>query len=246
MSFFQALSGFNAAARNRVLSGNQIANLNSVVDKSSRGEIQDFAATPQLAKTESIIMLEVNLDFRASRPVGIAPLAVSAIEPADEVIDTQDTSSYNSLTSSTIYDAKGLPVVLSLYFQKLDVDTWNIYATANGQTITGVAGEDSSAMRPLATLNFPAGGASLTAPRGGLIDCYNWSASGVVTTTLVVNGIINLPKIPVVFSGAGVMSMPISGLQLNLNRSTQYRSDFAVSQFGLDCSAPAAWQWAGK
>ncbi len=341
MSFSQALSGLNAAARNLDVIGNNIANVNTVGAKSSRVEFQDMyaasvgegggavgsgvnanvvaqnfaqgslrttgnetdlaingqgffqlsdgsnptvysrngqfkvdaagyivnnqqlkllgyqagpngsivpgaaipiqissAALPPVASSK--MTLEFNADSRATRPSGLGAIAVPPLPAADEIIDTQDPSSYNNATSSTVYDVKGQPVTLTTYFQKVTNDTWNVYVTANGQSINGVAGEDSSAMRPVATLHYPASGAGLTAAAAGTIDAYAWSAAGVATTTPITDGLVTLATIPAVSLGSGTLSEPLTGLQLKLGSSTQYGSGFVLSQLAVDGSAPGS------
>ena len=72
--------------------------------------------------------IEMNLDARAAvKAPAAAPL-----------ITFDDPSTYNNATSLTVFDAKGRDIALTLYFQKSAADTWQVYASADGQTVSGV------------------------------------------------------------------------------------------------------------
>lgn len=67
-------------------------------------------------KATSEIDMEINLDSRKGAITG--------------AIDYADPKTYNNATSVRVYDQKGQPVDVTLYFQKTAADTWNIYTTA--------------------------------------------------------------------------------------------------------------------
>ena len=75
----------------------------------------------------TMINLKMNLDARTA--VTFPGSGMS--------INFADSSTYNSSTSVTVYDARGQRVDLALYFQKAAANTWNLYATANGLTVAG-------------------------------------------------------------------------------------------------------------
>ncbi len=182
--------------------------------------------------------MEFNTDSRVGRPAGIA--VAPAATPDLERIDTTNPATYNNATSATVYDVKGQPVAMTYYFQKVNTDTWNVYATANGQPINGVTGEVTTSMRPLATINYPNTGGNPTLAGGGTIDSHSWTAAGVVTTSSVTNGIITLPQIPQVTLSTGGLSEVIPPITANLSTVTQYGSAFGITNFAVTGNAPGA------
>lgn len=124
-------------------------------------------------------------------------------------IDFTNATTYNNATSQTLYDAKGQEVAMTYYFQKAASpdDTWNVFATANG---TSVAGTDAAPL-PVTTLTFSSNGGSVTSPTGAIsID------------------------IPASTNVAGASTLPITGIQLDLSKSTQYGSGFRVTDLAQD------------
>lgn len=157
-----------------------------------------------------------------------------------ELIDTTDPSTYNNVIFSTVCDVNGQLITLACFFKEVADNTWNVYVTANGECINGVKGEDKSAMRPIASLNYPAnGGCSPTSVCGGSIATYSWSPAGALTTTTVIsNGIIRLPSIPAVSLSSGRLSNPIARLRLNMSSATQYGTAFANGNMSADGNSP--------
>ena len=97
------------------------------------GVIQPGQLSPLRLPTDGInpnpssrVAVEMNLDSR---------LAVT-LPAAAPMIDFANAGSYNNATSLTLYDAKGQDVAMSFYFQKAANDQWNVYATANGSTVS--------------------------------------------------------------------------------------------------------------
>ena len=140
----------------------------------------------------SEISMEMNLDAR---------LKVT-LPAAGAQIDFNDADTYNNATSQTVYDDKGIGVALTYYFQKAANDTWNVYATANGSTLNGVAG----APLPVTTINFASNGGAPTAPVGSVA--------------------INVPA---TVTSAGANTLPINGVLLNVSNATQYGSAYGVT-----------------
>lgn len=108
-------------------------------------------------KATEEIKFEMNLDSRKTAVAG--------------AIDYDDPATYHNATSVRIYDAKGQPVDVTLYFQKTGTDSWNIYTTApdvNGdgtpeQIDVSAVTFDSNGLNPSVTeltLNIPGGGAA--------------------------------------------------------------------------------------
>jgi flagellar hook protein FlgE len=122
-------------------------------------------------------------------------------------IDFADPSTYNNATSQTVYDAKGDTVALTYYFQKASADTWNVYVAANGTPISTSGGNPA----PSTTITFPSNGSAPTAPAGTVsID------------------------IPSVTNAAGAASVPITGIALDVSKTTQYGSQFGVTNLSQD------------
>jgi flagellar hook protein FlgE len=156
---------------------------------------------------------------------GIEPAATSEIElemnldarmavtapTAGPAIDFTDPTTYNSATSISVYDALGQDVALTYYFQKSAASTWNVFVTANGTPINGTA----AAPLPSATLTFPATGGAPTAPVGPVtID------------------------IPATASANGSTTLPITGVQLDMDGARQYGAPFGVTSLSQNGYAP--------
>jgi flagellar hook protein FlgE len=122
-------------------------------------------------------------------------------------IDFADPTTYNNATSVTVYDAKGQDVALTYYFQKSASDTWNVYVAANGTPIATASGNPAAST----TLTFPANGGAPTAPVGT----------------------VNL-DIPSVTNSVGAVTVPISGVALNVSGATEYGSAFGVTNLSQD------------
>ena len=164
----------------------------------SAGVIQPGRAVPLQLPTGGIdpsattrAALEVNLDARKAptRPAA-APF-----------IDFADATTYNDATSLTVYDNKGQDVALNYYFQKTGNNTWDIYATANGDTVSGTAALPT----PITTVTFTPDGKAPSSP------------SGPVTVT-----------IPAAASGAIPQTMQII-MDLDLSAATQFGSAYGIT-----------------
>ncbi|MCE9660909.1 MAG: flagellar hook protein FlgE [Burkholderiales bacterium] len=122
-------------------------------------------------------------------------------------IDFADPSTYNNATSQTVYDAKGQDVALTYYFQKTGTDTWNVYVAANGVPLATAGGNPA----PSTTITFPANGGTPTAPAG----------------TVAID-------IPSVTNSVGAVTVPITGVALDVSGATQYGSAFGVTDLQQD------------
>jgi flagellar hook protein FlgE len=133
--------------------------------------------------------------------------AAVTLPAAGAPIDFADPSTYNNATSQTVYDAKGDSVALTYYFQKSAADTWNVYIAANGTPIATAGGNPAAST----TITFPASGGAPTAPAGPVaID------------------------IPAVANAAGALSVPITGVALDVSKATEYGSAFSVTDLTQD------------
>ena len=170
----------------------------------NQGQIQPGLAVPLQLPTGGVapepttyIDIEMNLDSRAG----------TTLPAAGAQIDFDDADTYNNATSLTVYDAKGQPVALTYYFQKAANDTWNVYATANGDTVMGSA----AAPLPVTTISFAADGSAPTAPVGTVLF-----------------------DIPITTNTAGAVTLPILGVELNVGSATQFGSAFGVTDMVQD------------
>jgi flagellar hook protein FlgE len=170
----------------------------------NQGQIQPGLAVPLQLPTGGVapepttyIDIEMNLDSRA----GVTLPAAGAN------IDFNDADTYNNATSLTVYDAKGQPVALTYYFQKAANDTWNVYATANGDTVLG----SNAAPLPVTTITFAPDGSAPTSPVGTVAF-----------------------DIPITTNANGASTLPILGVQLNVGSATQFGSAFGVTDMVQD------------
>lgn len=129
-------------------------------------------------------------------------------------IDFNDHSTYNDATSLAVYDAKGQDVAVTYYFQKAGTDTWNVYASANGTPVLDDGGTPPVPV-PVATLQFPTNGGAPTSP------------SGPVTI-----------DIPATTNSQGALTVPITGVTLDMRGATQYGASFGVTNLSQDGYAP--------
>jgi flagellar hook protein FlgE len=171
---------------------------------SGNGVIQPGAAVPLQLPTSGInpqvtssVKMEFNLDSGAATT---APASGAQINFADP-------STYNNATSLTVYDQRGQEVALTYYFQKSATDTWNVFVTANGTTVSGT----SALPTPLTTITYPASGAAPTAPAGAI--------------TL---------NVPASTNANGAATLAIPGIQLDLTKSTQFGTSFGVTNLTQD------------
>jgi len=145
----------------------------------------------------SEIGLEFNLDSRSA-------VTVPGTGPA---IDFGDARTYNNATSMTVYDLQGREVALTYYFQKSGDNAWNVFATANGNTVAGTA----AAPLPVTAMTFAADGSAPTAPAGPV-------TFDIPATTL---------------PGGGTTEA-IAGVELDLQSATQFGASFGVTDATQD------------
>jgi len=122
-------------------------------------------------------------------------------------IDFADPTTYNNATSQTVYDATGQGVALTYYFQKASTNTWNVYVAANGTPIATAGGNPAAST----TITFPPNGSAPTAPAG----------------TVAID-------IPSVSNSVGAVTVPITGIALDVSGATQYGSQFGVTDLAQD------------
>jgi flagellar hook protein FlgE len=152
---------------------------------------------------------------------GIAPNATSRIEmelnldaraavtvpTVGNAIDYQNPRTFNNATSLTVYDAKGQDIALTYYFQKAGNDTWNVFATANG---TSVGGTDAAPL-PIQTITYASNGSAPTAP--------------AIPFTI---------DLPATVNAVGANTLPITGLVISVEGTTQFGSPYGVTNMQQD------------
>ena len=211
--FFQLTDGKSPVTFTR--NGQFKVDRDGFIVNNSQQRLMGYAADPQ-GQIQPGLSLALQLPTSGVAPLPTTKIAIemnlksgSAISlPASGVaIDFNDADTYNNATSLTVFDAKGQEVALTYYFQKTAEDTWDVYATANGTTVNGVAG----APLPVTTLNFAANGSAPTSP------------TGPVTFS-----------VPATTTSAGALTLPIPGIQLDLSAATQYGTAFGVTDLTQD------------
>ena len=151
---------------------------------------------------------------------GVAPATTTSIKvemnldsrqaptvPASGSIDFNDATTYNNATSLTTYDLQGQSVALTYFFQKSSTDTWNVYATANGTPVLDSGGN----LAPVTTITFATDGSAPTSPAGPVAF-----------------------DIPATTNATGGTTLPITGVQFDLARATQFGSAFGVTDMRQD------------
>ncbi len=159
--------------------------------------------------TTSAVELELNLDAR--KPI----LYDAAKSP---LIDFKDAKTYNNATSVNVYDTKGQEVSLTYYFQKSAADTWQVYASANGNVVFP---NDAGLPQPIATLTFPEHG---KAP-------INQDDPTLPLAPISFN-------VPATSNFQGAVTEPIPGVELDLSTLTQYGAIFGVTNVTQDGFPP--------
>lgn len=136
------------------------------------------------------IQMGINLD--ATSAVPSTPIAFD--QPA----------SYNYATSQTLYDSQGAPLTMNYYFRKTATNSWDVYATVNGQPFDGPA------------------------PATGKISSLTFDSTGALTSPTTT------PTINVVDPRVTPSTTVFSALPVNFSGSSQYASGFTVSNLKQD------------
>ena len=229
----------------------------------STGQVLPGVASPIQLPTAGIdpiasssSLVEANLDSRVQSTATVAPAAPGANVPADQWIDISDPKTYNNATSTTVYDQQGQPITMTYYFQKVNSDEWNVYATANGQSVNVDPGtgtpESNHRLRPIATVDFPPNGGNPISPSTGTVTSYQAVTDiGSLTPPYTVgtaptpiapaatDGVVTFATgIPVVTLATGGFSKAIPTFSLSLGSMTQNGASFAVTRSTTDGNAP--------
>lgn len=104
------------------------------------------------------ILSQYNLDSRSA--------AASLVTP----FDAGNSNSYHYANAMTVYDSLGNPHEFATFFAKTGVNTWDVYATADGAMLdsAGAMAAPGAAPTPLGTLGFSAEGLMLSPASGQL------------------------------------------------------------------------------
>ncbi len=158
----------------------------------------------------SSLSMTANIDARETVELD----SFGSIKP----IDFADSTSYNFVTSQTVYGDNGAPIALNYYFKKIAEPTtnpdaggqWEVYISADGNSNAASIGFDANGNpAPAMTFTFNADG---SAPPGAL-------ASGLV--------------IP-----GGKNGQPLTGIALDLTKLTEYSGSSAVTDLSGGGYAP--------
>lgn len=146
--------------------------------------------------------------------------------PTTVPFNPSDPTSYNSATSTNIYDSQGNSHVMTQYFLKTGPNAWQMNVLIDGRNPATPA---TSTAPYTAALAFSASGQLLTQTPGvglvaganGTLDLAGWVPAAADTS------------VPPVWTPNGAVANP-TGINLDLRPSTQFSSAFAVSSVSQD------------
>ncbi len=210
------------------------------------GKISPGLAQPLQLPTKGIspqvtndINMEFNLDSRSSPT---APIDAGGNEITG--MSLTDPSTYNNATSLTVYDKKGQPVAITMYFQRTKTPdpagsggtVWNVYVTSNdkpvdqaadGSTITPT--DPKAPVIPYTQIIFPRQGGSPLQPLVAL-DLYipaGVNAGGASTLSIPFDAATADPNNP-----------DNRAIRLDITSATENGSSFAVTDLSQNGYAP--------
>ena len=114
-------------------------------------------------------------------------------------------NSYNYSTSQSVFDTQGAPLTANYYFRKTAVNSWDVYASINGQPFDG----PSPATGKVTSLTFDANGKMTSPTTAPSIDVIDPRATPLATPLF--------DDLPVSFAG-----------------TSQYAKDFSISNLKQD------------
>lgn len=186
-------------------------------------QIPDASGSPRATQN---LYLSFNLDATADAP-GLQ-------------FDPNESATYNSSTSTTVYDSLGEPHILQYFFVKKDPATnpneWEVYGTLDGKVVDPATGTEQAAApyTPLIEMGFDASGLPLTSNGAPNVNATTFdevlipAGPGAGLSTLLDNG----------------ATFPATGVELNWRDEgntankipTQYASRFEVKALDQDGS----------
>ena len=146
--------------------------------------------------------------------------------PTTVPFNPSDPTSYNSATSTNIYDSQGNSHVMTQYFLKTGANAWQMNVLIDGRNPATPA---TSTAPYTAAMTFSASGQLLTQTPGvglvaganGTLDLAGWVPAAPDTA------------VPPAWTPNGAAASP-TGINLDLRPSTQFSSAFAVSSVSQD------------
>ncbi|MCH7344001.1 flagellar hook protein FlgE [Pelomonas sp. CA6] len=199
-------------------------------------------------KTTSKVQMEFNLDSR-SQPTAPYTLDTSTTPPTkvdQPGVTLNDPKTYNNATSMTVYDAKGQPVALTVYFQRTNQTVadangqaqtqYRVFVTANGKPLeydaSGAAitpTDPNKPQEPFTTLLFPANGGKPNFP--GPNDFLNMKIPASTNAA-------GAPTLPIPAPPADHADPTVKGISVDLRGATENGSSFGVTNLTQDGYAP--------
>ncbi|MDP3814397.1 flagellar hook protein FlgE [Pseudomonas sp.] len=149
--------------------------------------------------------------------------------PTTAPFDPSDPTTYNSSTSTNIYDTQGNAHVFTQYFVKTGANNWDMNVLIDGRN------PDDPTLTTPSTV-------PLTFTTAGQLDVPTLIASAPTGFTVDANGIIELTTwvpaapdtaIPPVWSANGATAAA-AGVNIDLRQATQFASTFAVNSVSQD------------
>jgi len=139
--------------------GNIVNSLGSMLTGYAATATGAISSAPPVPLTLSQAPVAPNATTTASFSLNLNSGATAI--PAATTFSAANASSYNSSTSTTVYDSQGNSHTLTLYFAKSPTVTnsWNVYATGDGTALNGGAAVGTLAFNTSGTL---ASGADVT------------------------------------------------------------------------------------
>ena len=128
-------------------------------------------------------------------------------------IEFNDPASYNFSTSQTVYDGQGVPLTMTYFFQKTDVNRWAVYGAINGKPFDkGTAAYDPTTDDPAPIIELEFG------PDGRLTD------TSPVEATLTILDPRDPQSEPTLFTN----------LPFKMGDATQFGASFSISELRQD------------
>jgi flagellar hook protein FlgE len=221
----------------------------------ANGVIQPGLAQPLQLPTGGIdpkvtdeITMEFNLDSRAAATAGYE--LTDPNDPTSDKIDLlgitlNDPTTYNNATSMTVYDAKGQPIAVTMYFQRANNDdangntVWNVYITANGSAVqydaqgNPIDTDDGTAtgnpLTPYTQMTFLPTGGKPVSP--GTSELLNLKIPAGVNSQ-------GAPTLSIPAPPADLSDPAVEGISLDLRSATENGSSFAVTDLSQNGYAP--------
>ncbi|MGV8843772.1 MAG: flagellar hook protein FlgE [Pseudomonas sp.] len=144
----------------------------------------------------------------------------SAQAAAAATFDPSDPTSYNSSTSTNIFDSQGNSHALTQYFVKTDANTWDMKVLVDGRNPATPASTEpynvALSFSESGQLRLPSTSGDFDVSADGIINLTDWKPAAASNS------------IPPVWSGNGAQASP-SGIALDLRQASQYANSFAVN-----------------